>query len=140
MRPIFAIAACCVWCALPLVALRTSAPPAFAQTAVATQAGAALEFGRTMRIDYLHTGGVAAETVKLDAVVSEGAWPGSRTQTIDNTNLGKYFFEVADAASGRVLYSRGFASIYGEWETVPEFRATTRTFHESLRFPWPLRP
>jgi hypothetical protein len=39
-----------------------------------------------------------------------------------------------------VLYSRGFASIYGEWETVPEFRTTQRTFHESLRFPWPAGP
>ena len=55
---------------------------------------------------------------------SEGAWPGSRTQLIDGTNLGKYRFEVIDRASNRVLYSRGFASIYGEWETTPEFRTT----------------
>ena len=42
--------------------------------------------------------------------------------------------------SRRVLYSRGFASIYGEWETTPEFRAKRRTFHESVRFPWPGAP
>jgi hypothetical protein len=130
MRRILAAVVLCAWCASPAFVLRTTA----------TQAQVPLDFGRTMRVDYLHTGGVAAETVKLDAVVSEGPWPGSRTQTIDTTNLGKYFFEVADRASGRVLYSRGFASIYGEWETVPEFRTTTRTFHESLRFPWPARP
>src|SRR5690349_9564004 len=130
MRRILAAVVLCAWCASPAFVLRTTA----------RQAETALDFGRTMRIDYLHTGGAAAETVKLDAVVSEGPWPGSRTQTIDKTNLGKYFFEVADRASGRVLYSRGFASMYGEWETVPEFRTTTRTFHESLRFPWPARP
>jgi len=73
-------------------------------------------------------------------VVQEGPWPGSRTQLVDTTNLGKYVFEVVDAGSQRVLYSRGFASIYGEWETVAEFRTATRTFHESLRFPWPARP
>jgi hypothetical protein len=144
MRPVLAGVALCAWCALPAVALRapadSSARPAFAQIASARQAGAALDFARTMRVDYLHTGGVGGETVRLDAVVAEGAWPGSRTQTIDTTNLGKYFFEVADRASGHVLYSRGFASIYGEWETVPEFRRTTRTFHESLRFPWPSSP
>ncbi len=76
-----------------------------------------------MRVDYLHSGGPKGEAIALDAVVSEGAWPGSRTQLIDTTNLGKYIFEVIDRSSNRVLYSRGFATIYGEWETTPEFRS-----------------
>src|SRR5438034_3735020 len=59
------------------------------------------------------------------------------SKTIDNSNLGKYFFEVSDQKSGRVLYSRGFASIYGEWETTDEAKAMMRTFSESLRFPAP---
>jgi len=106
----------------------------------AGQRAGALDFSRTLRVDYLHTGSIKSESVKLDAVVAEGAWSGSRTQLLDTTDLGKYFFEVVDPASGRMLYSRGFASIYGEWETVPEFRKTQRTFHESLRFPWPAAP
>jgi hypothetical protein len=40
----------------------------------------------------------------------------------------------------QVLYSRGFASVYGEWETTPEVKTQHRTFHESLRFPWPGEP
>ncbi len=68
------------------------------------------------------------------------AWAGSRTQPIDATNLGTYFFDVRDAASGRVVYSRGFSSIYAEWETTPEAKKIHRTFHESLRFPWPTQP
>lgn len=98
------------------------------------------DFIRTLRVDYFHTGGPGGEALKLDAVIAEGAWPGSETQLIDTTNLGKYFFEVIDASSSRVIYSRGFASIYGEWETTPEFREQNRTFHESLRFPWPTAP
>ena len=39
-----------------------------------------------------------------------------------------------------MLYSRGFASIYGEWETTGEAKETSRTFHESLRFPQPGGP
>jgi hypothetical protein len=94
----------------------------------------------TMRVDYFHTGGPrSGETFSLDQVVNDGAWPGSRTQLIDDTNLGPYKFDVRDA-EGRVLYSRGFASIYGEWETTAEARSAHRTFHESLRFPWPRRP
>ena len=98
-------------------------------------------FDRTMRVDYFHTGGPkSGETISLDRVVNDGAWPGSRTQLVDRTDLGKYRFEVRDPAGGSVLYSRGFASVYGEWETTPEARTAHRTFHESLRFPWPARP
>jgi hypothetical protein len=94
-----------------------------------------------MRVDYFHTRGpTSGETLALDRVVNDGAWPGSRTQLIDATGLGKYLFEVRDGASGDVLYSRGFASVYGEWETTAEARTVHRTFHESLRFPWPSRP
>jgi hypothetical protein len=99
-----------------------------------------LDFTRTLRVDYLHSGGPGGEVLTLDAVALEGPWPGSRTMLVDGTNLGKYLFAVLDRASGRTLYSRGFASIYGEWETIPEFRTTSRTFHESLRFPMPLAP
>ncbi len=93
-----------------------------------------------MRVDYLHGGGPGGERFTLDAVVSEGEWPGSRTQLIDTTNLGKYFLEVVDRSSNRVIHSRGFATIYGEWETTPEFRVTDRRFHESARLPWPHAP
>jgi hypothetical protein len=77
--------------------------------------------------------------MRLDAVVPEGQWPGNRSQLIDTTDLGKYLLEVIDPASNAVMYSRGFASLFGEWETTPEFRTTDRSFHESVRFPRPDR-
>ncbi len=40
----------------------------------------AFDFTRTTRVDYLHTGGPGGERLVLDAVVSEGEWPGSRTE------------------------------------------------------------
>ena len=95
---------------------------------------------KTMRVDYFHSGGLGLEIFSLDQIVSDGSWPGSRTRLVDNLNLGKYLFKVVDQETAAVIYSRGFSSIYGEWETTPEFREITRTFHESLRFPWPLRP
>jgi len=67
--------------------------------------------GRTMRVDYFHTGKSDARIITLDRVVDDGAWPGSRTRLIDTTNLGKYYFEVVDRATNSVLYSRGFATL-----------------------------
>ena len=92
---------------------------------------------KTMRVDYFHTGDRGREIVALDRVVSDGPWAGSTTRLIDDLNLGSYFFEVADPESHRALYSRGFASLFGEWEDTAESKETARTFHESLRFPWP---
>ena len=95
----------------------------------------------TMRLDYYHTGNASQELFSLDRVVIEPLpWPGNPQKNIDETNLGKYLFEVRDRANNRLLYSRGFASIYGEWETTDEAKTTNRTFHESLRFPAPQTP
>jgi hypothetical protein len=95
--------------------------------------------GETMRVDYFHTGGpTSGETFSLDEVVNDGPWAGSRSQLVDSSNLGQYAFEVRDAGDA-VIYSRGFSSIYGEWETTGESKESHRTFHESLRFPWPRR-
>jgi hypothetical protein len=96
---------------------------------------------QTMRVDYYHTGNEKEERFSLDRVLIEPLpWAGNPKQAIDRTNLGKYFFEVIDAASGSTLYSRGFASIYGEWETTGEAQKINRTFSESLRFPAPDKP
>jgi IgA Peptidase M64/Peptidase M64 N-terminus len=95
----------------------------------------------TMRIDYFHTGGPkSGEVLALDRVVNDGAWPGSRTELIDGTNLGEYLFELRDKASGTLMYSRGLSPLYSEWETTPEAKTTHRTFHESVRAPWPRQP
>jgi hypothetical protein len=95
---------------------------------------------KTMRLDFFHTGG-SRELLALDRIVSDGPWAGSRTRLVDDTNLGPYLFEVIDRSTNRVIYSRGFASICGEWETTSEASAgVSRTFHESLRFPWPKSP
>jgi IgA peptidase M64/peptidase M64-like protein len=96
---------------------------------------------RTMRLDYYHTGNASQELFSVDRVVIEPLpWPGNPRRSIDDTNLGKYLFEVRDRNTNRILYSRGFASIYGEWETTDEAKTANRTFQESLRFPAPDAP
>jgi len=97
--------------------------------------------GITMRFDYYHSGVATEEHISLDQLRLAGPWPGSRAHLLDETNLGKYLFQVVDTASGQIIYSRGFASIYGEWETTPEAgQGIWRSFHESQRFPEPRKP
>src|SRR5882724_5068113 len=95
----------------------------------------------TMRLDYFHTGGMGQEVFSLDRIVLEPLpWPGNRTRLTDPTNRGTYFFDVRNRTDNRVIYSRGFSSINGEWITTDEAKNVDRTFHESLRFPAPQSP
>ena len=95
----------------------------------------------TMRLDYFHTGNAKQEMFSVDRVVIEPLpWPGDLTKTLDNSNSGAYFFEVRDRSNGKILYSRGFSSIYGEWVTTGEAARMNRTYSESLRFPAPTSP
>ena len=96
--------------------------------------------GATMRLDFLHTGGRGMEVAALDRVVDDGPWAGSLTALLDTSGLGGYLFQVEDASTRTPLYSRGFSSVFAEWVTTAEVRTSHRTFHESLRFPWPKAP
>jgi hypothetical protein len=94
---------------------------------------------RTLRVDYVHSGKAGDERFALDGVALEGPWPGRPDRLLDDSGLGKYRFEVREEG-GRVLFSRAFASIYGEWEGTAEAKTVPRAFHESVRFPAPTTP
>ena len=93
---------------------------------------------RTLRVDYYHTGNSHEEWFSLDRVVLEPLeWPGNLNKSIDESQLGNYLFEVREHAGGKLLYSRGFNSVFGEWKTTEEALHGNRTFSESLRLPCP---
>lgn len=95
----------------------------------------------TVRVDYLHTGNSTSEHYALDRVVIEPLpWPGNSNKNIDTSNRGVNLMEVRDLKSGVLLYSRGFSTIFGEWQTTEEALKKERGFQESLRFPKPNQP
>ena len=94
----------------------------------------------TWRVDYYHTGGQGLEAFSLDRVVVEPLpWPGNPDGFVDRADTGTYRFRV-ESEDGRVLYARGFSSIYAEWQSTAEAAERHRTFQESLRFPAPTGP
>jgi hypothetical protein len=102
---------------------------------------AGLSAPRTLRVDYYHTGNSHEEWFSLDRVVLEPLeWPGNLNKSIDESQLGEYLFEVRERGSGKLVYSRGFNSVFGEWKTTEEALHGNRTFSESLRFPSPEAP
>ena len=101
---------------------------------------------KTMRVDFYHTGTKGFEVISLDKVYEEPAvishdkkmWAGNKMNLIDTMNMGTYLAKVVDTKTNQIIYSRGFSSIYGEWETTGEAeKGMHRTFHESVLFPFP---
>ena len=94
----------------------------------------------TLRVDLQHAGDATTERYALERVVVEPLpWPGNPDRPLDDTNRGMNLFEVIDAA-GKVVYSRGFSTIFGEWRTTDEAKKVTRSFQESMRLPMPDAP
>lgn len=93
---------------------------------------------KAMRVDYLHVGGAGEEHYGIDKIYEEKFWGGSRKNTIDPTGLGKYLVKIYDEETQTLIFSRGFASIFGEWETTEDAKSgVPRAFHESVVFPYP---
>ena len=75
----------------------------------------------TLRVDWFHAGDRAQELFTLDAQVREPLpWPGNPARPLDDTGLGGWLFEVRDAATGALLYSRGYATLFSEWVTTDD--------------------
>lgn len=95
----------------------------------------------TLRLDLYHTGTRGSEIFAVHELVREPLpWAGNPDRPIDDSNRGEYLFEVIDPDDGAVLYSRGFSSIFEEWQSTGDALGRHRTFHESLRFPAPEGP
>ena len=94
----------------------------------------------TMRVDYYRIGTKGQEQITLDRVYEENVWAGSRVNVLDTLNLGDCFVKVSDLQTNMLLYSRGYSTVFGEWQTTEEaLSGTWRTFHETVRFPYPKR-
>jgi len=91
----------------------------------------------SMRIDYVHAGDKHSEEYYMQQLRMEPYWGGSVKHLIDTFKYGKYFFEVYDDSTGSLIYSRGYSSLFGEWQTTDEASKMKKAFHESIVFPFP---
>ncbi len=92
---------------------------------------------KTMRIDYFHGGNDSSDEYFFDELLSEPFWGGSKTNLIDTLKYGDYMFEVVDPKENTVIYSRGYSTLFREWQTTSEARKVKKTFSETVVFPFP---
>ncbi|MEE9502542.1 MAG: M64 family metallopeptidase [Candidatus Aminicenantaceae bacterium] len=95
---------------------------------------------KTMRVDYFRIGDAKEETVTIDQVYEQGIWAGSKHNLIDSLNYGRYCIKIYDASSGKLIFSKGFDSYFGEYKTTGKaLKEIKRSYHESFLLPYPKR-
>ena len=92
---------------------------------------------RTMRFDFILAGNSESTKVFPVSVVTEPFWGGSLQNLTDPFNYGNFRYEVFDAVNGTLLYSKGFCTLYQEWQTTAEAKRIEKSFHEVATFPFP---
>jgi hypothetical protein len=93
---------------------------------------------KTMRLDYFHIGDAKQEWITVDQVYEQGIWAGSRRNLVDKFENGRYYAKIYDAASGQLIFSKGFDSYFGEYKTTSKaLKGIKRAYHETILIPYP---
>ena len=95
---------------------------------------------KACRIDFHFCGNASQTTVFLDKVKQEPFWGGRRSHLSTDLNLGDFRFRVIDSISNKQIYSDGFSALFHEWQTTPEATKTSKSFEQTIQFPFPAKP
>ena len=95
---------------------------------------------QSMRVDFLLAGDHEETHVFLHDIHHESGWAGSRKNLLFPFYYGKYFMVIRDSATEKEIFSQGFNTLFGEWQTTMEAQRTKRSFEQSFVFPRPISP
>jgi len=109
----------------------------FVASAAAAQSFEEFFINKTLRVDYYHTGMKGQELFAVDQCYEEGEWAGGQKNLLDNLNLGEYQVRVYDSKSSALIFSRGYSTLFNEWQTTGGANTSYHTFHETLLAPMP---
>lgn len=92
---------------------------------------------KVLRFDFMLAGNSMKTTVFPVGMKEEPYYGGSKTTLTDPFNYGNFKYEIFDVASGNLIYSRGFCTLFQEWQTTAEAKVMERSFYEVATFPFP---
>lgn len=95
---------------------------------------------KTLRVDYIFAGDATHTGVYLSQMKQEPFWGGSRKNLIDTFGYGEFEVRVKDIENGKLIYSRGFSTLFQEWQTTAEAKNLSRAFYQTTTVPFPKHP
>lgn len=92
---------------------------------------------KVLRFDFMLAGNSTETAVYPVGMKEEPYFSGSRQNLVDPFNYGNFRYEVFDSAGDVLIYSRGFCTLFQEWQTTEEALTTDRSFYEVATMPFP---
>ena len=94
----------------------------------------------TLRLDYIFSGTSKTQHIAFLEAYRTEVWAGRRSNLEKPLLAGNGEISVRDAATGKLLYSNSFSSLFQEWQNTEEATTTEKGFENCFQVPWPKRP
>lgn len=95
---------------------------------------------KSLRIDFSLSGNAEHQAAAIQQLREEPTWGGPVKNLIDPFGYGGYYVNVYDKASGKLIYSRGFNTLFEEWRSTDQARHETQAWTNSASVPFPKAP
>ena len=91
----------------------------------------------SLRMDFYQCGNADTSHYVFERFIIEANFGGSKVNLIDPFNLGDSRVKVIDAQTNTLIYSRGYSTLFREWQTTSEATRMERCYEESVSVPTP---
>lgn len=92
---------------------------------------------KTLRINYLHIGKNDSEQIELISFNHGGKWSGTRNYLIEPSRLGDMLIEVFEIGTGKLVFSRSYSCLFGEYASTKRAETEIGSFEEAINIPYP---
>jgi hypothetical protein len=92
---------------------------------------------KVLRFDFMFAGNSQNIKVYPAGMKEEPFWAGSENNLIDPFNYGNFKYEIFSEKDNILIYSRGFSTLFQEWQTTAEAKIMERSFYEVATMPFP---
>lgn len=92
---------------------------------------------KSLRVDFALSGNAVYQTAAVQQLREEPVWGGPRRNLTDPFEYGGYLVRVYDKATGELIYSRGFNTLFEEWRTTEQAKTEVQSWTNSISVPFP---
>lgn len=92
---------------------------------------------KTLRYDFILAGNSDEVNVYPQQMIQEPRWAGSKKTLTNGPDYGSYRFRIFDDATGKLIFSRGFCTLFQEWQTTADAKENDNAFYQAAFIPFP---
>lgn len=95
---------------------------------------------KRLRFDFALSGNAFTQSAALQQFRQEPVWGGPVKNLLDTFEYGGYYINVYDEATNKLIYAKGFNTLFEEWRTTGQAQTETQSWTNSISFPYPKLP